>query len=65
LATEKEDRREKREKEEKKKGSAASTAEMRSEGRFGMHVLVAAEAHHRLGTFHSRHIGVGKENLHS
>jgi hypothetical protein len=25
-----------------------------------MHLLVAGKAHHRSGTFHSRHIGVGK-----
>jgi hypothetical protein len=29
-----------------------------------MHLLlVAGKAHHRSGTFHSRHIGVGKEKL--
>ena len=28
--------------------------------RFAMHMLVAGKAHHRSGTFHSRHIGVSK-----
>jgi hypothetical protein len=29
-----------------------------------MHLLVAGKAHHRSGTFHSRHIGVSKGRLH-
>jgi hypothetical protein len=29
-----------------------------------MHLLVAGKAHHRSGTFHSRHIGVIKGKLH-
>jgi hypothetical protein len=33
--------------------------------RFTMHLLVAGKAHHRSGTFHSRHIGVSKGRLHS
>jgi hypothetical protein len=32
--------------------------------RFTMHLLVAGKAHHRPGTFHSRHIGVSKGKLH-
>jgi hypothetical protein len=30
-----------------------------------MHLLVAGKAHHRPGTFHSRHIGASKGKLHS
>jgi hypothetical protein len=29
-----------------------------------VYLLVADKAHHRSGTFHSRHIGLGKGNLH-
>jgi hypothetical protein len=32
--------------------------------RFTMHLLVAGKAHHRPGTFNSRHIGVSKGKLH-
>jgi hypothetical protein len=31
--------------------------------RFGIHLLVAAKAHHRPGTFHSRRIGVSRVKL--
>jgi hypothetical protein len=30
---------------------------------FTLHMLVAGKANHRPGTFHSRHIGVGKGKL--
>jgi hypothetical protein len=45
--------------------SGSTQHQLRPEGSPpSMHLLVAGKAHHKSGTFHSRHIGVSKGKLH-